>query len=130
MLASHPALARPCEWVYKSTSLMSSFLLTQQCATYLVRLILIAFVMSGWCPCWCCFVGCCQNLLNTACSILVQLPSDFFSIHLVRVSVHVVHTYSSSDMTTAWKKKAVDYFIWAVWLPFDWLSIINCLCLR
>ena len=63
----------------------------------------IVFVMGGKWLYSCCFVGCCiQNLFITAHSILVQLPSSFFSIHFV--SVHVVHQYSSIDMTAAWKK--------------------------
>ena len=54
-------------------------------------------------PYSCCFVGCClQVLFNTACSILVQLPSSFFSIRLA--SIHVVHPYSSIDTIAAWKK--------------------------
>ncbi len=45
-------------------------------------------------PYSCLFVGCClQDLFNTARSILVQLPSSFFSIHLV--SVYVTHPYRS-----------------------------------
>ena len=43
-----------------------------------------------------------QDFLNIARRILVQLPSSFFSIHLV--SVHVVHLYCSIDTTAAWKK--------------------------
>ena len=54
-------------------------------------------------PYSCYFVGCClQDLFNIVRSILVSLPSSFFSIRLV--SVPVVHPYSSIDTTTAWKK--------------------------
>ena len=68
-----------------------------------VRLILIVFVMDGRWPNSCCFAGfCLQELFNIACSILVQLPSSFYSIRLV--SVNVVHPYSSIDTTAAWKK--------------------------
>ena len=57
--AGHPAFARPCEGVHKSTSLMSSsLLLLQQCPTCLVRLILIVFV---------------QDLFNIARSIFVRM---------------------------------------------------------
>ena len=46
---------------------------------------------GGKWPYSCCFVGCClQDFFNIACSILVQLPSSFFSIHLV---VYVVHFF-------------------------------------
>ena len=82
---------------------MSSSLLLQQYPVYLVHLILIVFVMGGWWLYSCCFVGCClQDLFNIAHSILVKLPSSFFSVRLV--SIYVVHPYSSIEMTTAWKK--------------------------
>ena len=49
------------------------------------------------------FVGCCfQDSFNMARSILVWLPSSFFSLCLV--SVHVMYPYSSNDTITAWKK--------------------------
>ena len=58
--------------------------------------------MAGWWP-YSCFIGCCfQDFFTITCSILVQLPSSFFSI--CAVSVHVVHPYSRIDMTAAWKK--------------------------
>ena len=67
-----PAFARPCEGVHRSTSLMSSSILLQLCPACLVRLILKLFVMGGWWPYSCCFVGCClQDLFNIARSILV-----------------------------------------------------------
>ena len=54
------------------TSLMSLFLLLQQCPACLVRLTLIVFVMGGKWPYSCCLVGCClYDLFNIACSILV-----------------------------------------------------------
>ena len=57
--------------VCRSTSLMSSFLLLQQCPTYLICLTCIVFV-DGWWLYSCCFVGCClQDLFNIAHSILV-----------------------------------------------------------
>ena len=70
--AGCPAFARPCEWVHRSTSLMSSSQLLQQCPACLVCQILIVFMM---CCRWLyssCFVGCClQDLFNIARSILV-----------------------------------------------------------
>ena len=52
--AGRPAFARPCVGVHKSTSLMSSFLLLQQCPACLVRLIWIVFVIGGrWPYSWC-----------------------------------------------------------------------------
>ncbi len=82
---------------------VSSFLLRHPCPTCLVCLTWIVFVMGGKRPYGYCFVGCClQDLFKIARSILVWLPSSFFSIHLV--SVYVVHLYSSIDTTAAWKK--------------------------
>ena len=101
--AGRPAFARPGEGVHRSTSLMSSSLLLQQCPACLVRHTWIVFVMGGRWPYNSWLVGCSrQYLFNIARSILVYLPSSFFSIRLV--SVQVVHPYSSIDMTTAWKK--------------------------
>ena len=89
--------------VHRSTSLMSSSLLLQQCPACLVRLTWIVFLMGGRWPYSWCLVGCCrQDLFNIAHSILVQLTPSFFSSRFV--SVHVVHPYSSIDTTAAWKK--------------------------
>ena len=101
--AGRPAFARPYVEVHRSTSLMSSSLLLQQCPACLIRLTCILFVMGGRWPYSWCLVGCCrQNLFNIARNILVKLPSRFFSSRLD--SVQVVHPYSSIDTTTAWKK--------------------------
>ena len=70
--AGRPAFARPCVGVHKSTSLMSSSLLLQQCPACLVQLTWIVFVIgSRWPYSWC-LVGCCrQDLFKIARSILV-----------------------------------------------------------
>ena len=95
--------ARPREGDYRSTSLMSSSQHLHQCPACLFRLTWRVFVMGGRWLYSCCFVGCClQDLFNIARSILVWLPSSFFSIRLV--SVHVVLPYCSIDMTAACKK--------------------------
>ena len=121
--AGRPAFARPCEVVHGSTSLMSSSLLLQQCPACLVRLILIVFVIGGKWPYSCCFVGCClQDFFNIARSILVYLPSRFFSIHLV--SIHVVHLYSSIDMTAVWKKLRFILSVRSDFHMTDSLSIV------
>ena len=66
------AFARAYVGVHRSTSLMSSPLLLQQCPTCLVRLTWIVFVMGGWWPYSWCLVGCCrQDLFNIARNILV-----------------------------------------------------------
>ena len=101
--AGRPAFARPCEGLHRSTSLMSSSQLLQQCPACLVRLTLIVFVMGSRWPYSCCFVEyCLHNSFNIAWSILIWLPSSFFSIRLF--SVPVVHPYSSIDTTATWKK--------------------------
>ena len=70
--AGRAAFARPYIGVHRSTSLMSSSLLLQQCPASLVRLTWIVFVMGGrWSYSWF-FEGCCfQDLFNIARSILV-----------------------------------------------------------
>ena len=70
--ASRPAFARPYVGVHRSTSLMSSSLLLQQCLACLVRLTWIVFVIGGrWSYSWC-LVGCCRkDLFKISCSILV-----------------------------------------------------------
>ena len=88
---------------------MSLSLLLEQCPTYLVCQIWMVFEIGGKWPYCGCFVRCClQDLFNIASSILVQLPSSFFSIHLV--SLHVGHLYSSIDMTAAWKR--LHFILW------------------
>ena len=70
--ARRPAFARPYMGVHRSTSLMSSSLLLQQCPACLVQLTWIVFVMGGRWPYSWCLVGCCrQDLFNIARSILV-----------------------------------------------------------
>ena len=70
--AGRPAFARPCVGIHKSTSLMSSSLLLQQCPACLVRLTWIVFVIGGrWPYSWCLVGCCCQDLFKIARSILV-----------------------------------------------------------
>ena len=70
--AGRPAFAQPYVGVHRSTSLMSSSLLLQQCPACQVRRTWLVFVMEGrWLYSWC-FVGCCrQDLFNFARNILV-----------------------------------------------------------
>ena len=56
--AGRPVFARPCVGVHKSTSLMSSSLLLQQCPACLARLTWIVFVIGGRWPYSWCLVGC------------------------------------------------------------------------
>ena len=69
--AGRPAFARPCVGIHKSTSLMSSSPLLQQCPACLVRLTWIVFVIGGrWPYSWCLVGCCCQDLFRIARSIL------------------------------------------------------------
>ena len=71
--AGRPAFAWPYAGVHRSTSLMSSSFLLQQCPACLVRLTCIVFVMGGKWPYSWCLVGCCrQDLFNIALNILVK----------------------------------------------------------
>ena len=70
--AGRPAFVRPYVRVHRSTSLMSSSLLLQQCLACLVRLAWIVFVMRGrWQNSWYLVGCCCQDLFNIARNILV-----------------------------------------------------------
>ena len=80
--AGRPAFSRPYVRVHRSTSLMSSSLLLQQCPVCLVRLTLIVFVMAGRWPYSWCFVWCClQDLFCSQHSCV----SSFFSSRFVSV---------------------------------------------
>ena len=95
--AGHPAFARPHVGVHRSTSLMSSSLLLQQCPACLVHITWIVFMMGGrWPYRW--------DVAARTCSILLAtfLCNCFFSSRFV--SVQVVHPYSSIDTTADWKK--------------------------
>ena len=63
--AGRPAFARPYAGVHRSTSLMSSSLLFQQCPACLVRLTWIVFEMRGRWPYSWCRVGCCSSIDTT-----------------------------------------------------------------
>ena len=65
--AGRPAFAWPSAGVHRSTSLMSSSLLLQQCPACLVCLTWIVFMMGGrWPYSWCLVGCCCQDLFNIA----------------------------------------------------------------
>ena len=67
-----PAFSRPYVGVHRSTSLMSSSLLLQQCPACLVPLTRIVFMMGGRWPYSWCFVGfCLRDLFSIAHSIHV-----------------------------------------------------------
>ena len=81
--AGRPAFARPCVGVHKSTSLMSSSLLLQQCPACLVRLTWIVFVIGGRWPYSWCLVGCCRQELQTpVSSSLSEYPINKALCHI------------------------------------------------
>ena len=82
--AGRPAFARPCVGIHKSTSLMSSSLLLQQCPACLVRLTWIVFVIGGrWPYSWCLVGCCCQDLFRIARSILVIFSTSIWILYYV-----------------------------------------------
>ena len=97
--AGRPAFAWPYAGVHRSTSLMSSSLLLQQCPACLVLLTCKVFVRGGKWPYSWCLVGCClQDLFNIALNILVSLPSSFFfsrlvSVQVVKKDIHIYIIY-------------------------------------
>ena len=65
--ADRPTFAWPYAGVHRSTSLMSSSLILQQCPACLVRLSWIVFVIGGrWQYSWSLVECCCQDLFNVA----------------------------------------------------------------
>ena len=100
---------------------MSSSLLLEQCSTCLVHLIWMVLEMGGRKPYSHCFIRCCfQDLFNIAHNILVQLSSSFYSLCLV--SVRVVHAYSRTNSTAAWKKL---FFILSDWSDFCMINNLS-----
>ena len=111
--AGHPAFARAYAGVQRSTSLLSSSLLLQQCPACLVRLTWRLFVMGGrWLYNWC-FVGCCcQDLFNIACVIAVYLLFESFCL---RPSGASIQQYRHSCCL----EETAFHFIGQVWFPND-----------
>ena len=84
--AGRPAFAQPCVGVHKSTSLMSSSLLLQQCPACLARLTWIVFVIGGrWSYSWC-LVGCWRQDLFKIARIHAWLNNDTFLSRSFQVS--------------------------------------------
>ena len=125
ILAGRHTFACRCDGVHWVASLMISPLVFQQCPACLAPLFRMVFEMESWSLYSCCFAECChKDLFNRECSILIQLPSNFFSVRLI--SVHIVHLYSSIDITAAWKKCTLFYLIGLIsmWpIAYRWLSM-------
>ena len=82
VLAGCLVFARPCEGVHRSTSLMSSPLLLQQCPACLVHLTLIVIVMGGKWPYSCCFVGC-DSAINWLWELFIKPANKIFARHVL-----------------------------------------------
>ena len=92
--AGRPAFARPCVGIHKSTSLMSSSLLLQQCPACLVRLTWIVFVIGDrWPYSWCLVGCCCQDLFRIARSTLYFSPVN--SLSLSHCNCHSFYNHCS-----------------------------------
>ena len=107
-----PASAWPYAGVHRSTSLMSSSLLLQQCPACLVRLTWIVFMMGGrWPYSWCLVGCCCQDLFNIALNILVKLRSSFFFSRLfiyIYIYIYIyTHTHTHIWIKSPTKKKYI-----------------------
>ena len=96
--AGRPAFARPCVEVHKSTSLMSSSLLLQQCPACLVRLTWIFFVIGGrWPYSWCLVVCCRQDLFKIARSIRRQLHKNVCVYIYIYIYIYI-HTHTVDEV--------------------------------
>ena len=80
--AGRPAFAWPYAGVHRSTSLMSSSLLLQQCPACLVRLTCIVFVMGGRWPYSWCLVGCCSQDLFNICTYIYRHTHTHTHTHI------------------------------------------------
>ena len=100
---------------------MISFLPLQQCSAYIVHLTWIVLEIGDRGPYNCCFMkSYFQDLLNTACNILLRLPSTLF--HICFISIHVVHPYSRIDTTAIWKKSG---FVLSDWLDNQSIAVLT-----
>ena len=107
---------------------MISSLLLKQCPPCLVCWIWMVLEMGGRWPYSCCFVGCCfQDLFITACSILVHLPSSFFSIYFV--NIYVVHPYSSMNKTAKHVSLSLSFFVY-IYIYIYITEMCVCVCVQ
>ena len=108
-----PAFARPCVGVHKSTSLISSSLLLQQCPAYLVRITCIVFVIGGrWPYSWCLVGCCCQDLFKIARSIQCHIgQSHSISQNILPIFVlksRMIHFETLAYIRDSWKLMIVS----------------------
>ena len=124
--AGRPAFARPYVGVHRSTSLMSSSLLLQQCPAGLVRLTGIVFVMGGKWPYSWCFVGCCrQDSFNIARN--KDLPEAMKDWEKWRERVRDIR---ASGTSWWWSSSSLRKFQFILMYILDIRLRINCPILR
>ena len=108
--------------VHRSTSLMSSSLLLQQCPACLVRRTCIVFVMGGKCPYSWSLVGCCRQDLFMVPSILQGGRLRCLSFDEISVTELGIHNLSrSSDVLFSYF--SFISFVWWCLLP-----VFPCTC--
>ena len=115
--AGRPAFARPCVGVHKSTSLMSSSLLLQQCPASLVRLTWIVFVIGGKWPCSWCLVGCCRQDL-----FKINQTGDISTLEVTSLKLVDKFTYLGSSVEST--EKDIETRLTKAWTAINRLSII------
>ena len=96
--AGRPAFAWPYAGVHRSTSLMSSSLLLEQCPACLVCLICIVFVMGGSWPYSWCLVGCCRQ--------------DLFNIARNRNLFWFIHSFQTIKNSLEWMSKSGEISVY------------------
>ena len=94
--ADCPDFARPCVGVHKSTSLMSSSLLLQQCPACLVRLTWIVFVIGGRWPYSWCLAGCCFGFDDLNVCLGIFIISDYHYYLSVGYTMLYSHIHKKS----------------------------------
>ena len=89
VLAGRPAFARSYVGVHRSTSLMSSSLLLQQCPVCLVRLTWIIFVKGGRWPYSWYLAGCCRE----------DLFNLYIYVYVGCLNIHGTHVSANNSTT-------------------------------
>ena len=111
--AGRPAFARPCVGVHKSTSLMSSSLLLQQCPACLVCLTWTVFVIGGRWPYSWCLVGCCrQDLFNLQNNFTNHIYLIYVKHNLVLYSQHWLICHQTK--ANKWKHMQLKKMQWNI----------------
>ena len=126
--AGRPAFARPCVGIHKSTSLISSSLLLQQCPACLVRLTWIVFVIGGiWPYSWCLVGCCCQDLKLPKISVVNKSRNEeeAFELrsHLEEISILVSMSLSPINIKCWILQNVMLYFVCEIMLKLCVLNV-------